>query len=347
MALSGFAISVQRGLSAAGEAVARTLSGAGRGPLSAQASGAGYERLVDEAGATGGDDAGQLLPVSYRAGTTEGRTAARSRLGPDHHYQQQLQHQQLQSALHPGSFFLPGVSALPSSSSFHGGRLSSPQTTALPATSAFASPGVQQHVLHQQHQQHFQAGGVMRPVPGAAALQASHGVPADDHNDSSTLPRPAGLARIRTRPPHHDDSGKGHAQPAQWVHNGLYQQEAAALSAAAAAELEGQQPGLRNTGSAGVTPATAEGRDGGGSSSSSSSQRWRTREDYRADLAASSNPIFVQPSQRPRERVPSAPGLNRHNLQRSRGQAGAFVQTPTSSDATNRCGCRAEVCWRL
>jgi hypothetical protein len=252
------AASIQRGISGAGDAVVRTLSGAGLLPLSQHGS-ASYERIIDEA------DTG-ALPASHQGVSTDGRSPGRSRLGADQP-QLQLQH----SGMHPGRFFLaPGSSA------------------AAPADRLLLPAGSPHG---------HRAAGRGRPVPGAASLQ---GLDAQDASPAGgmQLPRPAGLARIRTRP----------------------------------AELSG--PGLLQAGGLGMEagePLQLGTGNSAGAAEGGSSRHWRTRQDYQADLAAGSSPISVS---RLDQQTPSEPG---QRMQRVRGHARLnFVQTPTSTDATNR-----------
>lgn len=116
-----------------------------------------------------------------------------------------------------------------------------------------------------------------------------------------TLTRPPGLARIRTRP-----------------------REAATSSQAGDSSLLVQDGQL-------TSGAPLSGTTGLGTSSS---RHWRTREQYQADLAAASSPIALPRHEQQDRR--SEPGRATGRI--VRGQAGldAFVQTPTTNDATNR-----------
>lgn len=74
---------------------------------------------------------------------------------------------------------------------------------------------------------------------------------------------------------------------------------------------------------------------GSAGAGSSGSRTWRTREQYQADLVASSTPFGVpqQVMQAARSRSELATLAGQH----IRRQAGLdFVQTPTATDATNR-----------
>lgn len=298
--LSGMAVSIQRGISGAGEAVVRTLSGAGLMPLSQHGS-AGYERIIDMAG--GSDTA---LPMSQQGGSPDVRSG-RSRLGGlavgTDQPQLQLQH----SAPQPSRFFLPGVSALPADGHPQFAGLSSP-TAARQLSPRLAAGWA----------------ASARPVPGAASLQ---GPDAQPEPAEGLLPRPPGLARIRTRP--RERSGTGG------------QGGAAAGQTIQAAPMATQAPIPGGAGSLPSSSAAAasgnDGAQGAGAAEGGSSRRWRTRQDYQADLVAAGSPISVLQRQQQGldRRAPSEPGLQ--GTQRVRGHAGLnFVQTPTATDATNR-----------
>lgn len=260
---SGPASPVARVLSGMAASIQRGISGAG-GAVVRTLSGAGLLPLSQHGSASYErivDEAGTALPVPLQECSTDGRSG-RSRLGGDQPHLQ-LQH----SAPQPSRFFLA-----PGSSAASADRL-------LPGT-----PEGQQ------------AAGRVRPVPGAASLQ---GVGARDASPASErgmqLPRPAGLARIRTRLT--DLSGSG-------------------LLQAGRLGMEAGEP---------LQLAAGNSAEGG------SSRPWRTRQEYQADLAAGSSPISVSWLE---QQTPSEPG---QRMQRVRGHAGLnFVQTPTSTDATNR-----------
>lgn len=290
------AVSIARGLSGAGDAVARTLSGAGLNVLSNHGS-ASYDRLVDEAG-------GPDMPVSLHLNSpTEGR-GGRSRFGPD----QPPQQQQQDSLPTPRRFFLPGGSGAMGAGGPAAGSLSGATTSGLAA----ARPP-----LLQQQQAPSMAVGLGMPSPGRAVLLGVAPLHPGD-----VLPRPPGLARIRTRPREHS-LGQQDGQ----LEAGMHMPGMAPGKAPAG--LQAVDGGVdAAAGSAGQTAGMGE---GGGSS-----RAWRTREQYQADLLASSSPISVLRSQQQRARDSSSePGVPA--VRRVRGQAGLnFVQTPTTNDATNR-----------
>jgi hypothetical protein len=275
----GPASPLARALSGMAVSIQRGISGAGDAVVRTL-SGAGlmplshhgsasYEKIVDESA-----DAEMALPVSHHAG----HHAGRSRLGAD---QPQLHVQP--SGLQPSKFFLPGVSAVPADSA------------------QFAHPS---SLTAAQRLQAGPAAGVGRPAPGAASIQGL-----DTLDEPGGLPRPPGLARIKTRP--RDGSGLG------------------AQQAAAGGERLGVGPGAALQG--------LQVAGGAGPAEGGSSTRWRTRLDYQADLEATSSPISApgRAQQARDRRTPSEPG--QQGTQRVRGNAGLnFVPTPTAVDATNR-----------
>lgn len=291
------AVSIARGLSGAGDVVARTLSGAGLDVLSNHGS-ASYERLVD-------DEGGADMPVSLHLSPPTEGCGGRSRLGAE-----QVQQQQQQDSLPtPRRFFLSGGSAATAAGGPASGSLSGATTTGLAAA---RPPPLQQ-------QAPSVAVGLGIPSPGRAVLPGVGPLHTGD-----VLPRPPGLARIRTRPRERSHSQQDGQQEVDThmpgmapepAHTGLQAVEGGVDAAA---------------GSAGQTAGTGE--------SSGSSRAWRTREQYQSDLLASSSPISVLRSEQQRardRRVPSEPGALA--VRRVRGQAGLnFVQTPTTTDATNR-----------
>ena len=333
-ALSGMTVSIQRGISGAGDVLARTLSGAGLRPLSQHGS-AAYERLEDTSSqdaAMAMGDASTSLAASHphtSGGVMDGR-AGRSRLGPSPEPAQLHQQHHLQ----PSRFFLPGVSVLPADASHH--------HTAMPGSpTAVPSPGPGPQSGSGQRPRSPAAAGWPRPVPvpGSASL-LGHGGPSErpaQPEGPGLLQRPAGLARIRTRPK--ERSGSGNLQPAQGVQ--------AAGSAAAGEPVQPLQQLLQpssappaaatisgvahHTGAQGIGAAEDSGGDG-------SSRRWRTRQDYQASLAAGGSPIAARSRENLAQdrRAPSEPG--QASRQHVRGHAGLrnFVATPTGMDATNR-----------
>lgn len=294
----GPASPLARALSGMAVSIQRGISGAG-GAVVRTLSGAGlmppshhgsasYERILDESG-----DVDMALPVSHHAAALDGRShAGRSRLGAG---QPQLHVQP--SGLQPSRFFLPGVSAVPAESA------------------QFAHPSSMTAA------QRLQA-GVGRPAPEAASLQGAQGEPVVE------LPRPPGLARIRTRPS--DGSGSG----AQQVAAGDV-----SLGVGQGTTLQGPSLGMQVAGGAGPSSAPVPGSDDAQhvGTAGGSSTRWRTRLEYQADLAASSSPVSApgRAQQARNRRTPSEPG--QQGSQRVRGNAGLnFVPTPTALDATNR-----------
>jgi hypothetical protein len=338
-ALSGMAASIQRGVSGAGEAVARTLSGTGGRPLLSTHSSAGYERLAEDRGEAGGgfDDMGAVP-----AAQSPQSPGPRSMLGPERDPQQMHAHvHPQQPALHPSRFFLPGVSALPHAAASQSGQAASLTGRGPPWASRPDSPSGQHGPGGSQGQPAGATGWgrpvpVPVPVPGAALLQ---GVGPDSGPDGGPgggpgggpdglpLPRPMGLARIRTRPKESSGTGGlqlGQGGPGDQVPGsqleGLHVHTAGDAGAPA-----GQVPG---SGRGSLAPGSAG--DG-----SSSSRTWRTREQYQADLVASSSPVVVPRQVMQASRAPSEPGaLAAHRVRRQAGLD--FVQTPTATDGTNR-----------
>lgn len=305
--------------------LARTLSGAGLRPLSQHGS-AAYERLEDTSSqdaAMAMGDASTSLAASHphtSGGVIDGR-AGRSRLGPSPEPAQLHQQHHLQ----PSRFFLPGVSVLPADASHH--------HTAMPD-----SPGPGPQSGSGQRARSPAAAGWPRPVPvpGSASL-LGHGGPSErpaQPEGPGLLQRPAGLARIRTRPK--ERSGSGNLQPAQGV-------QAAGSAAAGEPVQQLLQPSsappaaatisgvAHHTGAQGTGAAEDSGGDG-------SSRRWRTRQDYQASLAAGGSPIAARSRENLAQdrRAPSEPG--QASRQHVRGHAGLrnFVATPMGMDATNR-----------
>jgi hypothetical protein len=254
----------------------------------------------------------------------------RSRLGPErdpvqHPQPPQLLHPQ-QPGLHPSRFFLPGVSAHPPAAAPQPGQAASPTGRGpLWAPGPDSPSGLHAYGAAGPQGQPAGAMGWGRPVPvpGAALLQGvgPDGGPdrgPDGGPDGLPLPRPMGLARIRTRPKERSGTG-GH---------GIGEQ-APGLQPGGIHTAGGTGgPAGQHLGQVGVGPESA-------SAGSSGSRTWRTREQYQADLVASSSPVLVPRQVMQGPRAPSEPGGLA--AQRVRRQAGLdFVQTPTATDATNR-----------